>query len=242
MIEEIIKINWLLLLAPFLSALGFAAFIFILSAMEYFKISSALKRVDFFKGKFFKYGAWISVGLIIAGIILFQFKIPSNKLIVVKVVEEKKDTAIHWPLNNTEFSFLPSDLTIDAHNKSHKMNNEDMIDNTISLFWDGFIQTPFIMFDKGAYMVEFQAKGTKAEDEYSKIKVEFESPDKNNYLVAKTILYFEMTKKMEPYRMQFEIRDTTIGRIRITYFNDLFVPETGKGRDVWIKGFNIIKQ
>ena len=124
---------------------------------------------------------------------------------------------------------------MDAHNKNHILNNEKMKNNTMVLFWDGYIRTPFLHFKKGNYMIEFQAKGSKAEEEYSRIKVEFETPDKNNYLVTKAEHYFELTDKMEPYRMSIQTPADTIGRIRITYFNDLYLPETKEGRDVWIR-------
>jgi hypothetical protein len=40
---------------------------------------------------------------------------------------------------------------------------------------------------------------------------------------------------MEIYHMDFRTLTNTIGRIRITYFNDIYIPGTGEGRDVWIK-------
>ena len=239
--KEIVNINRLLLAAPLLCALGIALFISMLGLMEYSRTSYNLKRSDFIKKRLFKTGVWISAGLIITGIILFQFRIPSDKLIVVKINQIKPNAWVQWPPTANSFHFTPAELTIDAHNKSHIQNNEGMIDNTISLFWDGFIQTPFIRFGKGEYTVEFLAKGTRAEDEFSKIKVEFEIPDKNNLLVTRSIIYFELTKTMKPYRMNFKVEAESIGRIRITYFNDVFIPKTGKGRDVWIKEFTIIK-
>jgi hypothetical protein len=239
--KEIVNINWLLLAAPSLCVLGIALVISMLGLMEYSSVSCNLNRRDFIKKKLFKTGVRISAGLIITGIILFQFKIPSDKLIVVQISKVKPDASIQWLPTGNVLHFAPAELTIDAHNKSHILNNEGMIDNTISLFWDGFIQTPFIRFEKGDYTVEFLAKGTKAEDEFSKIKVEFETPGKDNDLATQSIIYFELTKTMNPYRMNFKTGVETIGRIRLTYFNDIFIPKTGKGRDVWVKEFTIIK-
>jgi hypothetical protein len=110
-----------------------------------------------------------------------------------------------------------------------------MKDNTMALLWDGYIQTPFIEFKKGDYVMEFQAKGSGAKEEFSKLKIEFEIPDKNNYLCTTASIYIELTGKMETYPMDFQTTANTMGRIRITYFNDIYIPETGEGRDVWIR-------
>jgi hypothetical protein len=114
-----------------------------------------------------------------------------------------------------------------------------MKDNTMVLFWDGFIHTPFIRFKKGDYKLEFEAKGSRAKDECAKIKVEFAVPDENNYLITRTVKYIELTGVMKRYRIDFKTGTDTPGKIRITYFNDLYVPEVKEGRDVWLKNLTI---
>lgn len=238
---ETIQINWLLMVAPFLWILGIAVFVALAGVMHFSRITAAMKYRDFIKKPFTRTGCLVGVGLIISGFLLNYAKIPSHQFIVVKVNKQKLP-----PLGSisTEYPILfsPKELKMNPQNKIHILNNEKMTDNTMVLFWDGYIQTPFIEFKKGDYAIEFQAKGSRAKDEFSKLKIEFEIPDKNNYMCTTAGTYIELTGKMEIYRMNFQTTANTIGRIRITYFNDIYIPKTGEGRDVWIKDPEIKKK
>ena len=235
---ETIQINWLLLLAPFLWILGIAVFVALAGMMHFSRVSTALKYRDFIKKPFTRMGCLIGVGLIIGGFLLNFAKIPSRQLIVVKIDKQKLPRLRRMP-TEASILFSPKELKMNPQNKSHILNNEKMKDNTMVLLWDGFIQTPFIEFKKGDYAMEFQAKGARAEEEFSRLKIEFEIPDKNNYMCTTTSTYIELTGKMETYHMDFQTTADTIGRIRITYFNDIYIPGTGEGRDVWIKEVKI---
>jgi len=234
---ETIQINWLLLIAPFLWVLGIAVTIALLGLMEFLKNSKRMKRSEFLKKPLFKIGIIISVGLIVTGLILSLFKIPSDKFIAVKIGEPTTQIVKMGNL----LSFSPGELKMDNHNKSHRMNNENMVDNTMVLFWDGYIQTPFIQFKKGHYSVEFRARGSRAKDAFSKIKVEFEIPGEDNYLETQTVRYIELSNRMAVYNMDFQTETAAMGRIRVTYFNDLYIPETRKGRDVWLRDVKVKK-
>jgi hypothetical protein len=231
---ETIQINWLLLLAPFLWILGIAVFVALAGTMHFSRVSTALKYRDFIKKPFTRMGCLIGAGLIIGGFLLDYAKIPSRQLIVVKIDKQKLPRLRSMP-TEAPILFSPGELKMNPQNKSHILNNEKMKDNTMVLLWDGFIQTPFIEFKKGDYVIEFQARGSRAEEEFSKLKIEFEIPDKNNYMCTTTSTYIELTGKMETYRMDFQTTDDTIGRIRIAYFNDIYIPGTGEGRDVWLR-------
>jgi hypothetical protein len=236
---ETIQINWLLLAAPFLWTLGIAVIVTLLTLMHFSKAATGLKYQDFIKKPLSRIGVLIGAGLIISGFLLNFARIPSHQLIVVKLGKQKPIPL--KPVSTDPVHFSPQELKMDAHNKSHILNNEKMKDNTMVLFWDGYIETPFLQFKPVEYTVEFQAEGSRAEEEYSQIKVEFEIPDKNNYLVTTFRKYIELTGKMEPYRMIFNVESDTMGRIRITYFNDVYIPETGTGRDVRLKNLTIRK-
>jgi len=239
--NETIRINILLLASPFLIAIGIAISISLLSLMEFYRKTQKISRKDFTKTKLFVTGIRTGLIFILLGYLLFLFKIPSDKLIVPKLNRLTLENLKPWPTNETKIQFLPNDLIIDPHNKSHVMNNKEMKENTISLFWDGFIQTPYLVFQKGFYSFNFTAKGSNAEHEFSKIKVEFESQDKKNYLVTESTRYFELSGEMKTYSFLFSTNKTTTGRIRITYFNDLYLPETKQGRDTWVKDILMIK-
>jgi hypothetical protein len=235
---ETIQINWLLLVAPFLWILGIAVLVALAGVMHFSRVSTALKYRDFIKKPFPRIGFLVGAGLIVSGFLLNYPKIPSHQLIVVKIDKQKlppsRSISTEAPI-----LFSPKKLKMNPKNKSHILNNEKMKNNTMILLWDGYIQTPFIEFKKGNYVIEFQAKGSRAEEEFSKVKIEFEIPGKNNYLCTTAGTYIELTGKMETYRMDFQTTANTIGRIRITYFNDIYIPETGEGRDVWIKEVKI---
>ncbi len=234
---EIIKINWLLLVAPFLWISGVAVLIAQLGHMEFLCTSKKRKRREFLKKPSFKTSMWVSTGLIASGLLLYAAKIPSNKLIVVKI--DRQNAIPLRTVLNDPIRFSPQELKMDSHNRGHIINNEKMTEETMVLFWDGYIESPFLQFKKGLYTLEFQAKGSKAEEEFSQLKVEFEIPDKNDYMCTSSGTYIELTGKMKTYRFHFQTGNDTIGRIRIGYFNDLYVPNTKEGRDVWIKELTI---
>jgi hypothetical protein len=236
---ETIQINWLLLIAPFLWLLGIAVTIALVAIMEFLKNSKRMTRSEFLKKPLFKTGVIVSVGLIAGGLTLGLFKIPSDKLIAVKIGRGAGTPGIVKMADRLSFS--PGELQMDSHNKSHRMNNDGMIDNTMVLFWDGYIQTPFIQFKKGHYRVEFRARGSRAKEAFSKIKVEFEVPGEDNYLETQTVKYIQLSNRMAVYAMGFQSKTGTPARIRVTYFNDLYIPETRKGRDVWLKDIEIVR-
>ena len=238
---ETIQINWLLLSAPFLWILGLAVVLALLGLMEFLKASKGIERGDFFKKPLFKIGIAVSIGLIFSGFILGLFRIPSDHLIAVKVKERERGSRFKCVKMEERLSFSPGELKMNGQNKSHPLNNEGMKDNTMVLFWDGFIRTPFIQFRPGDYRIEFRARGSKAEEEYSKIKVEFEVPDEKGYLVTQEVKYIELSGGMKDYGMDFQVKTGTIGRIRVVYFNDLYVPEVKRGRDVWIRDVKVRK-
>jgi len=235
---ETIYINWLLLAAPFLWMLGLAVFVALAGLMYFSRVAAALKYRDFIKKSLTRIGCLVGAGLIIGGFLLNYAKIPSRQLIVVKIDKQKlpplKSISVETPI-----LFSPKQLIMNLQNKNHILNNEKMKDNTMVLLWDGFIQTPFIEFKRGDYVLEFQARGSGAKGEFSKLKIEFEIPDKNNYLCTTVGTYIELTGEMKTFRMDFQAAANTMGRIRITYFNDIYIPETKAGRDVWIREVKI---
>lgn len=246
-IYTIVKINWLILIAPFFSILGIAILLFLIALMEFKRRSCTIKPSIFIRQKFVKVSFWAAFGLILSGIVLFQFKLDSSNLIVEKISNTYINTysqyqLVSYPVNSNDFVLPPSQLIIDDHNNTSPFNHEKMKEDTIVLFWDGFIQTPFITLSPGRYYVEFLAKGSRAEDEYPKLKIQFEIPNENLYLVTHAIRYIELTPRFKPYRLSFEVKQETNGRIQVAYFNDLYVADKRRGRDVWIKEFHISKE
>jgi hypothetical protein len=234
---ETIQINWMLLLGPLCWVLGIAVAVGLAASMEYRRATRGTARQEYIKTKTAKTGLAASVVLVLTGLLLYQFKLPVQQLIAVRVQPNENFHA--KPMPDESFAFLPADLKMDGHNKSHILNNEKMTDSTMVLLWDGYIQTPYVQFKEGDYRIEFQARGTRARDEFSRLKVVFETPDNNRYLVTRAKKYIELSGKMVRYWMTFRVKTGTIGRVRISYFNDLYLPETKQGRDVWIRQLTI---
>lgn len=217
---ETVSINWLLMLSHFLWIFGVAVVI----AM------AALRRLS-------KPSLWLGGGLIAAGILLTFFILPSGRLIVEKV--EHADAGSQLPsIENLRF-VPPSELKLDPLNAAHSINKKKMQNNTLVLFWDGFIKSPYFRFPAGKYKWQFNARGTKVKDTFSKLKVEFESPDSQGYLLTGAHKYLELSGKMKNYDLIFSLSKDTIGRVRITFYNDLHLEGTLKGRDVFIKDVSI---
>ncbi|MCP5106856.1 MAG: hypothetical protein GY950_25960, partial [bacterium] len=171
---EIIKINWILMAANGCWILGAAVIAARLSIMEFTRRSGKIE-------KFPRKLLLLSAGLIVLGAVLINFKIPTFKLLVPKIthLDETRlrscDRDIVFPLN---------DLKMDIMNGRHKRNTTGIIDNSLALFFDGYIQAPMMKFGAGDYTVSFSAWGTKAMDEYAALKIEFERLE-NNYLIVR---------------------------------------------------------
>lgn len=239
--KEILKIDWLLLIAPLLWCTGIAGIIGLLGIMEFKRFSEHIHPWGFLKSKMSKITFIICFALIFTGFLLTMVKIPPCRLIVRKIENlTPNDISQFQILINREF--LPEELMMDPKNHSHLLNSKRRKNDPMVLFWDGYIQTPFLRFDEGDFTIEFLSKGTKADNEWSQIKIQFEIIDKNNFLITKDLKYFNPTDRMSHFRLIFHNETSSVGRIRLVFFNDLYIPDTKEGRDVWIKDLKIVKR
>jgi hypothetical protein len=242
-INETVYINWLLPASHFLWILG-AAILLTMLAIALFQYTPAtiLKEWRQLISKpSVKIFQVIAFGLILAGLLVNLFKIPSPNLVVVKINPKASDIQLLPEISIDPHLFSPNDLKMDPMNKSHPINGKDRKDDLLTLFWDGHVSTSFQRFTKGNYIIRFQARGTEANREFAKIKIEFESPDTHKIMVTRNRLYIDLTSDMQNYEFSFTCPADNIGRIRITYFNDFQVAGTHKGRDVWIKEISLQK-
>lgn len=237
--KETVTINWLLLLAPFCKVLGISVLIFLAGLMEYRRAAFQQERIDNIAAPLFKRGAVTAGFLVVTGFLLGFLKPPSDNVIAVKTAVKENPPI---PLVTGTLEFTPHRLKMDGHNNSHFLNNEKREDNIMVLFWDGYVQTPYMRFRQGNYRVTFRAKGSRADGVFSKLKVVFEAPGNGGYLETVTFMYIELTPRMEPYSMDFTAPAETPGRIRVSFFNDLQIPGSRKGRDVWLKDMAVEKR
>ncbi len=220
---EVVKINWVLMAAHACWILGGAMIAAVLSIMEFNR--SSRKPIKLL---------WVSAGLIVLGVLLINFKIPTSKLLVSRVSNLNEAGLVSC---EDSIAFPVKELQLDGLNGRHKRNTRDIIDNTLALFYDGFIRTPLVKFKPGDYMVEFKARGTRALDEYAAVKVEFECLE-GHYLIVKQTKFIVLNPVMKKREMRFRVEESSVGRIKISFVNDDLVP--GKeDRNAWIKNISI---
>lgn len=220
---EVVKINWVLMAAHACWILGAAMIAVVLTIMEFNR--SARKPIKLL---------WVSTGLIVVGILLLNFKIPTAKLLVSKVSNLDEAGLVSC---EDSIAFQVKELQMDGLNGRHKRNTRDIIDNTLALFYDGFIRTPLVKFEPGEYMVGFEARGTRALDEYATVKVEFERLE-GRYLIVKQAKFIVLNPVMKKREMRFRVKEPSIGRIKISFVNDDLVPGK-RDRNVWLKNISI---
>jgi hypothetical protein len=239
--SELIKINWIVVVAGLLWITGLSlalagfcrmAFLFLRDKKA---MASGGSRESFFSKRLFL----ISAVLIVTGGVLNFFKMPSENLLVTKLVNVDEATCIKM---EEELAFLHKDLSLNRLNRKHKQNRTDVRDNTAVLFYDGYIKTPFIKFEKGYYVINFDAWGSKAWEEFSILKIEFETLDPNRYLTAKKSKYIQLTRKMKSWSMEFQVEAPIIGRVKVSFVNDDLEPGGKRDRNAWVKDIKIWKR
>ena len=81
--------------------------------------------------------------------------------------------------------------------------------------------------------------------EYSKLKVtllEYENMwHWYGEVIPREEKVVELTSKMEPYELRFEIDGDTDVALRLEFINDLQLPEPGEDRNVWLEPVSFVK-
>ncbi len=240
--SELIKINWIAVVSGLLWITGISLGLAGFSRMEFLflrhkkAMAPGDSREDFFSKRLFL----ICVVLIVVGGLLNLFKMPSENLLVTRLsnVDETKCININM---GEELAFSHKDLKLDPLNRKHKRNRTGIRDNTAVLFYDGYIKTPFIKFEAGYYVINFDARGSKAWEEFSILKIEFETLDPNQYLIAKNSKYIQLTRKMKSWSMGCKVEAPIIGRVKVSFVNDDLEPGGKRDRNAWVKDIKIRK-
>lgn len=227
--NEIIEINRFLLISGLFWITGFALLIVIFSQTVFYRDRRYLSMKILLTG----------IVLIAAGTVLNFFRIPTSKLLVTRAVELKVE---HVPVFEKDKAFSLKEISIDPLNKSHKRNSTHIVDNTVALFYDGYIKLPLLKFKPGEYCLEFTARGTDAMDEYAILEVSFESLNSNRYLIPRRLEYVTLNRMERTYTVFFTIERETVGRLRISFVND-DLDDTGKrDRNAWVKNISLGKK
>ncbi len=191
------------------------------------------------RGNYFSKKLFLICGvLIVTGVVLNFFKLPSENLLVAKLSDVDETKCITM---GEELAFFHKDLNLNRLNRKHKHNRTGIRDNTAALFYDGYIKTPFIKFEKGDYLVNFDARGSEAWEEFSILKIDFETLDLNRFLLVKNSKYIQLTREMKPWSMEFKVKAPIIGRVKVSFVNDDLEPGGKRDRNAWVKDIKIRK-
>ncbi|UCC39583.1 MAG: hypothetical protein JSV96_17685 [Candidatus Aminicenantes bacterium] len=238
--NEIIQVNWLLLLCYFFWFLGAGVIVVYISRAVF------LKHCRGHRGKIFNIKAdqmWFvaSFVLIFIGFLFHAFKIPLNRFIVTKVImsENVQPLDFHESMN-----FTRDMVDIDGGNKRIQKGIGSKT-QTLALYQNGNVTLPYLRMKKGKYLFKFQAKGTAVENlslnrmEFSKIKIKCEMINIQNYLDLQWIRYVELSSEYKKYQMMVHISEEETVRLQISFINDVVVKDGD--RNVWIRGISLNK-
>ena len=221
---ETIKINWLLMAGHACWVLG-AAIVLTLVCIAINNNQSPRKPVKILAG---------AVLLAIAGILILQFKIPTPRLLVSKISGLETNSIIAC---NKPITFTREHLFMDILNGRHKRNTTHVIENTMALFYNGYVQTPMLELPVGVYNIHVTARGTKAMDDYSVLKVEFQRLE-GDYLIPRAVNFITLNPDMIKRRTRLRIKEPAKGRLKILFVNDDLEPGK-RDRNVWLKDITI---
>jgi hypothetical protein len=227
--NEIIEINRFLLISGLLWVTGLAFLIVIFSQAVFYR-----------NRRYFSKKILLTGGVLIAaGIVLNFFRIPTSKLLVTRAAGIKIE---HVPVFEKEKAFSLKEISIDPLNKSHKRNSTHIVDNTVALFYDGYIKLPLLKFKPGEYRLEFFGRGTDAMDEYAILEVSFDSLNRNHYLIPRRLEYVTLNRMERTYTVLFTIESETVGRLRISFVNDDLDSSGKRDRNAWVRDIRLGKK
>lgn len=238
MFIEFVVVDWRLIFLNFLWILGAAI---ILITLSYHEFLASQKKIEFwhiFKASSFK--KYSILGLILIALGLFLSPISSGRQTSSKYFFIDYNVFDSGRIKPIEFS-----ESINFRNDEMEMKNpagdnlQYPIENGyIVMLWNGYVGTPFIKLFKGNYILEFEARGSKADNEIAKFFVFFVALKKRMLTMQKLLETKELSETMKTYSLKFEVEKKAVGKIRIQFYNDR-VDEKGGDRNVWIRGMKI---
>jgi hypothetical protein len=113
-----------------------------------------------------------------------------------------------------------------------------ILDETAILYENGYAETPFMDFKPGSYEFKFEASGSKAFEEFSKIWIAFLIIQDKILMLEDRAKEIMLSGEMKSYHHTLNIQKDQIGKIRIHFFNDK-EDFQGNNRNVWIRSIEI---
>jgi len=113
--------------------------------------------------------------------------------------------------------------------------------NILGMYWSGSVTTPIYSLKKNTYDLIINAKGTKAFDEYAKLKIEvFNSKkDKNTLIIEKIV---NTKQDFTDFIIPFDIKYDDNVSFVVSFINDKGRKEPKEDRNVYLKSIIIKKK
>lgn len=104
---------------------------------------------------------------------------------------------------------------------------------------NGAVTTPIFRILPGVYTLGFQARGSSAKGEFSKLEVSILGYEKDGLETPLKTETIELSSEMQAYSLPFEIGDTLEAFARLRFINDAYVQSSGEDRNVWLSNVSV---
>lgn len=230
-----ILINWPLFLSGFMCLAGIAVILAFLS-LKIFSIT--LKEDKNLKINLPGRRTWMfsALGLILVGTGIYFIKRPTPQLVVMRINDLETRNALECP---DDIYFKPEQLVIDRFNRQYQRGD------AMVFLRNGFFSLPYLNLSEGTYVLEFQARGTAAENvflrekEYARIKVEIQRITSRGYAELLKVRYIALGLHFAVTAVKIELDEPKMIHIRISFINDATV--LNQGRKAWMKEIHLTK-
>jgi hypothetical protein len=113
--------------------------------------------------------------------------------------------------------------------------------NPLGMYWSGYVQTPVYILKADGYNLIINAKGSKAFDEFAKLKIQvFSVINKKSIQLAEKII--ETTSNYADYALPLNITEDTNISIKVAFINDKGRKEPKEDRNAYLKSIMLKKQ
>jgi len=240
MFLEFVAVDWWFVFSSLLWILGMAIILITLGYYDYSTSRKRIKLSDLLNSGSFKKYLILGLSFIIIGLpisLIRSGREASPKYFFVDY--NVYDTGKIRPLEIVDhIGFENDELEMNTRNPAGENFQYPIESGSITMPWEGYVGTPFLKLSKGTYAIEFEARGSKAADEFAKIFVFLVALKKSMVGMQKLIETQELSEEMKSYRLKFEVNNELIGKIRVQFFNN-GGDEKGGDRNVWIRGVKV---
>ncbi len=240
MFIEFVVVDWRLISANFLWILGAAIILITLSYHEFLASQKKIKFWNILMASSFKKYSILGLTLIALGLFFSPISSggqTSSKFFFIdyNVFDSEKIKPVEF---SESINFTNNEMEMNTKNPAGDNLQYPIENGLIVMPWNGYVGTPFIKLHKGNYIIEFEARGSRADNEFAKIFVFLVALKKRMLAMQKLFETKELSETMKTYSLKFEVEKETVGKIRIQFFNDGGDERAGD-RNVWISGMKI---